>query len=569
MWKLGIFLGVGMRNFLLFVSIIAIAFASQGSAYSQVDTFSCDDVTEISNSECLALVAIYNASGGANWVNNTDWLDANSPFSWFGVTISSGAVTGLDLRNNGLIGALPPELGMLINLEDLYLSSNKLSGPIPLTIGNLSKLMHLFLDNNQLTGSLPTTLGNLSNLWYLDLSWNQLSGQIPSSLGNLKVWQFDLSANQLSGSIPAELGLLVNVVELQLQGNQLTGSIPPELGNLLYLQRLNLSYNQINGSIPSDLGKLTYLRGLYLYNNQLSGTIPAEMGNLTNLEYLILSSNQLTGPLPTELDKLTKIVHLELSWNPLNTSFPIMLTNLTNLRSLSMGYCKLYGPIPEEISNLSYLEGLDLQSNQLLGDIPPKFVNLVNLSYLNLGYNHLNVPANPQSLADFLTVKDPDWYKTQAFDQIVEGGTDATVEALDGSTVIHIFSASLATDVTFTFVPQPEPNQETGYLTFAGNSFLLNALNSLGESLTVFNEPLTVEIYYDESTLGMTPEKKLALYYWNLDESKWLDVVTTCENGKYIRDLENDMFSVQLCHLSEFSLMGVPDITVFLPLITH
>jgi len=312
---------------------------------------------------------------------------------------------------------------------------------------------------------------------------------------------------------------------------------------------------------------LTNLWGLYLYNNEISGSIPPQIGNLSKLQYLALSSNQLTGPIPDELGNLSLLTDLELSWNPLNSTFPLVVTNLTALRGLYLASCQLYGPLPEQIGNLINLEAFSLQSNQLVGDLPTKMMQLVNMTFLSLGYNHFNVPAHPQELADFLAVRDPYWVRTQGFDQSVDQGTEATVTALDGSTVIHIYSASLETDVTFSFIPQLEPNEVTGDLTFLGNSFLLNAISELGDPVTVFAQPLTVEIYYDVGLIGNIPEKRLALYYWNLDDSKWYDVVTTCENGVYTRDLELNMFSVQLCHLSEFSLMAEGNSYVYLPVI--
>ena len=55
------------------------------------------------------LVALYNATGGPNWANNTGWL-SNAPMGqWYGVTTGdNGRVTGLDLYENQLSGEIPP-----------------------------------------------------------------------------------------------------------------------------------------------------------------------------------------------------------------------------------------------------------------------------------------------------------------------------------------------------------------------------------------------------------------------------------------------------------------------------
>ena len=71
-----------------------------------------------------ALIALYNATGGANWNDNTNWL-TNAPLEqWYGVSRDgNGRVAGLDLRKNQLTGELPPELGNLTYLVTLDLGS--------------------------------------------------------------------------------------------------------------------------------------------------------------------------------------------------------------------------------------------------------------------------------------------------------------------------------------------------------------------------------------------------------------------------------------------------------------
>lgn len=55
-----------------------------------------------------ALVALYNATGGADWTHNDNWLSDEPLDEWYGVVVNgAGRVTGLHLRKNGLEGALP------------------------------------------------------------------------------------------------------------------------------------------------------------------------------------------------------------------------------------------------------------------------------------------------------------------------------------------------------------------------------------------------------------------------------------------------------------------------------
>ena len=208
------------------------------------------------SSDRAALVALYNATNGANWKANTNWLSDVPISQWHGIFTNptNGRVTGIVLSNNQLTGRIPTELGNLSNLEYLGLNSNQLTGPIPPELGDLNNLRWLHLSQNQLTGGIPTELGNPSSLKYLFLDVNQLTGGIPTELGNLSNLEYlGLSSNQLTGSIPAALGNLANLEWLDLNRNQLTGSIPAALGNLTNLEDLYLSFNQLTGCIPAGL----------------------------------------------------------------------------------------------------------------------------------------------------------------------------------------------------------------------------------------------------------------------------------------------------------------------------
>ena len=93
----------------------------------------------VTQSERGALVALYNATDGENWTNNTNWLSNNDISTWHGVSVSDGKVTGLDLNQNNLTGMIPTELGNLTNLENLNLTGNQLSVCDPHRIGQLDQ----------------------------------------------------------------------------------------------------------------------------------------------------------------------------------------------------------------------------------------------------------------------------------------------------------------------------------------------------------------------------------------------------------------------------------------------
>ena len=177
-------------------------------------TYDCTlDQSQIPDEECNALVAFYNSTNGDFWNENTNWLQTDTPCSWYGVDCNGE------------------------NIEQIFMPENNLSGSIPWQIGNLSKLVALWLDGNNLIGSIPIEIGEITQLQYLVLGDNQLNGEIPNeivSLSNLK--SLDLSYNQLSGSIPFLIGNLSELISLNLSANNLYGNIPSSMGNLTKLE---------------------------------------------------------------------------------------------------------------------------------------------------------------------------------------------------------------------------------------------------------------------------------------------------------------------------------------------
>ena len=99
--------------------------------------------------------------------------------TFWGVDYSVEKTTSLDLRNSGLTGSIPPE------------------------IGNLTNLTYLSLNGNQLTGSIPSEIGNLTNLNVLYLMYNRLSGIIPDEICNQGDSSPNLSGNRLCPPYPS------------------------------------------------------------------------------------------------------------------------------------------------------------------------------------------------------------------------------------------------------------------------------------------------------------------------------------------------------------------------------
>ena len=364
-----------------------------------------ENALDVPQYERDALIALYNSTNGANWIDNTNWLTSEPVENWYGVYVVDNNVNAIYLWNNNLSGTIPIEIGDLSLLEYLDLGYNQLIGTIPSQLGNLTSLVSLDLLINQLTGTIPLEIGYLTILEYLNLGNNQLTGNIPTEIGNLtQLSQLYLSSNQLEGNIPSVIGNLTSLIDFSVRSNQLEGNIPSVIGNLTLLEYLNLSSNQLTGNIPSVIGNLTQLSQLYLSSNQLSGSIPLELGNLTLLEYLYLYDNQLTGSIPQELGNLTQLRELNLSSNQLSGNIPSQIGNLTQLETLNLRINLLDSSIPQEIGNLTSLFSLNIRENQLSGSIPSQIGNLTLLEYLYLYDNQLTGPI-PTEIGDLTQLK--------------------------------------------------------------------------------------------------------------------------------------------------------------------
>ena len=399
-----------------------------------------------------ALVGLYNATGGASWTDNTNWLSDAPIGDWHGVTTdNTGRITTLLLEGNNLNGRIPAAVGNLTNLQQLYLQENLLEGRIPTQLGNLSQLRTLLLYDNRLTGEMPSSLGNLSNLERFSVRDNQLGGEIPPWLGNLTTLELlRLDRNEFTGPIPPELGRLSNLTHLVLGGNKINGSIPSWLGDLTSLEVLVLDNSGLTEAIPSQLANLTNLKILILNDNRLNGNVPGWLVHLNKLTRLQLAGNLLTGCVPASLQSVEtndfdrlglpfcrvtlnaatdraalivfynatggtnwnnrsgwlssaqigqwhgvttnddgRVTELRLRENGLTGQLPGALGILSSLNYLNLGDNALEGTIPAELQILSNLQQFYLWNNRLTGPVPAWLGNLTNLKRLGLSRNQL------------------------------------------------------------------------------------------------------------------------------------------------------------------------------------
>lgn len=217
-----------------------------------------------------ALIDLYNATGGDNWKNNTNWCSDKPLSEWYGVSVNDdyGGINDLYLGNNNLTGTLPPSIKDLRGMLQIVLRDNNLTGEIPAGIYGIRSV---YLDNNAFTSLAEPDTDQEFLTMYLQLSDNELSGKLPEFLTHHRLISLDLSGNEYTGELPASYSRLLNSIlsNIRLDGNSLSGRIPEEIATNPY-------FNVFWSYILFQNGKGFDVDGLELYAPQTSVTSWAE-----------------------------------------------------------------------------------------------------------------------------------------------------------------------------------------------------------------------------------------------------------------------------------------------------
>ncbi|KAK3419908.1 hypothetical protein EUGRSUZ_G00670 [Eucalyptus grandis] len=383
----------------------------------------------------------------------SSWNDSSHFCKWYGVTCDRRhqRVTVLELRSKNLAGVMPPHIGNLSFLREVYLQNNSFRSKIPPQFGQLFRLQKLFLNNNSFGGQIPSNLSHCSKVLILNLGFNMLEGNLPVELGSLsKLQVLILQVNRLKGNIPSSFGNLSSLQLFTTILNKLGGTIPQTLGQLRNLNKLVLGTNKFVGMIPISIFNISTVTILDVADNQLEGSLPSDLDfTLPNLEELFLSYNYLTGPIPQSISNASNLVQFEILWNNFtgkmpsfskmrglyrfniarnnfgsgqssNLGFLCSLTNSTNLRILGVGNNAFRGSIPDCIGNLSItLSSFWLGFNHISETLPSSIRNLINLEILHMKSN--NISGNiPSEIGNLNKLKDLDLSRNKFSGQIPE-----------------------------------------------------------------------------------------------------------------------------------------------------
>jgi hypothetical protein len=93
-----------------------------------------EDYTQEELQQRYAMYCLHHATTPSKWTTATGWKRKGVPeCEWYGVTCppDTNKVTRIELRSNGLKGAIPPEVSLLPHLQVLNVNANDLAGQVP------------------------------------------------------------------------------------------------------------------------------------------------------------------------------------------------------------------------------------------------------------------------------------------------------------------------------------------------------------------------------------------------------------------------------------------------------
>lgn len=260
--------------------------------------------------DSLALVAIFNATGGAgNWHADRVW-DLTKPIDqWYNVKVNdAGRVTQVNLANGTVTApwTLPAAVGDLTEMTNFRIIGCQLTGAIPEEVYNMTKLVSFYLTKNTPTWTLSSKIARMTDLKDLYIDQNEnLTGTLPKELGQLKkLVNINVSQTHVSGSIPAEMSGCTALANLMAYKTQISG-IPDNFDQWPALKLIQLYSNpNLTGPLPASVGNCTKLTSVWFYDCNFTGNLPESWANLpSTCTQLRIQDNKLKGVVPAAVQK--------------------------------------------------------------------------------------------------------------------------------------------------------------------------------------------------------------------------------------------------------------------------
>lgn len=229
-------------------------------------TVNVNDVQEVSplEADSLALVALYNSTGGESWSSKTGWLVDNLSVGWEGVILKNGRVSEISLPSNGLTGAIPVDINKLDSLTVLDLSNNELTDLPDLT--SMTILSSVNLAGNKLT--------------FEDLEPNaMIEGVIYSPQDSIGVKEYVQIPVHSDSSIYVDIGGSANIYQWYYNGNPVGSDSASYTISNITRSNMGAYHVEVTNSLVPNLIISSYPDDI-MAEASVSGVVSDDAGNI-------------------------------------------------------------------------------------------------------------------------------------------------------------------------------------------------------------------------------------------------------------------------------------------------
>ena len=423
--------------------------------------------------DSLALVAFYHSMNGDQWLDNAGWLELPVDF-WVGVDRVENIgteenpdwrVTRIETKRYNLTvpGHMPPEMGLMTELQRFRVQDELMIGEIPAEVANMTRLERWQHNGVYMSGEIPwEAFRDLPNLSFWNMQHGLFHGTgIPDFIDEFPVLtRFDIRDNRtLSGTIPSSVANAEYLERLRIGQNNISGDLP-DLSNLEYLQRIQISH------LPLDPGPIwdwlpnvqESLEELYIDHTNRTGDIPdwlpRELTNLTDLSIGEGYREHPEDPLGmdgADIPNMLELVDLERLWiyGPAFTGeIPTWLGEMLSFERLYVVNTNFEGEIPGELAFLNNLEVIEFYNNHYItGGLPDEFADLGTVTHFTFQNNsRMEIGQIPDWISDLTSI---------SVLNLSGSGVTGTLPDLTGMTNISVFNVSDNPGLTGDLPAQP------------------------------------------------------------------------------------------------------------------
>ena len=265
--------------------------------------FPSDPVTD-----SLALVALYQSTGGNQWTTATNWLTGTID-TWFGVSVNGQSITAVELPANNLSGAMADPLVDILSLQTLNFSKNELSAIPDFTLNKEISSLNVSENNLDFVSLEPNaSVPGINYLMQADIGTavdtkipvaSPYTFSIPQQTASSQyVWK--RNGVDVAGATTASLTL--PAISRETMGEYVAEVSNPALPGLILKAKTQkvLAYANVSGKLFADIAVPASAGDLTLYRVQPGAfqpvsTIPVAADGTYSFTEVVLDDYQLRG----------------------------------------------------------------------------------------------------------------------------------------------------------------------------------------------------------------------------------------------------------------------------------